>query len=392
VLFVAHRSELVTQAAATFRANGLAVRTIQAEVDDGPNDAPVVVASLPTLVAKRWAGKPLERVSLVVIDEAHHGPAAQWRAFCEDYPQQLRIGLTATPVRSDGKPLGDVFDKLIQVATVAQLTKLGYLTPCVVMAPPSRQAGGTAELPEETYLHKIRTAPGVRRTVIFCDQIESAERCVAAIRAAGARAEIVHGGLDETTRYRRLALFRSNELDALANVAVLTEGWDDPGVTDAILARPCMSAGLFLQIVGRILRVAPGKTTATLWDLCGAVHEHGLPDAEREYSLDGAPIKLADPEMLSLAQCLACGACVTRPANGLCPVCGARLGKKKEPIALQRAELQRIAEAHTQERREAHRARLEQIAKERGYKHGWIYYKMEARYGHETTRTNRKDA
>ena len=382
VLFLAHRAELVTQAAVQLNRVG-DVRRIQAAADTGRDDAPIVVASLQTLAATRFSGKPIPGITMILIDEAHHGPADQWGRVCADYPTQLRIGLTATPVRSDGRPLGDVFETIVQVATIRELTDAGYLAPCRVLAPPSRQRG-IAELPESVYLESIAphdSAESPRRTVIFCDQLRSAERCESALLAAGIRCGIVHGTLPPATRAHRLGRFSRGDDRVLINVSLLTEGWDDPSVTDCILARSCASAGLYLQIVGRILRIAKGKTGAILWDLTGAVHEHGLPDADREYSLDGEPIRLSEEEQLSLAQCLQCGVCVRRPANGLCPACGAPLGAKREPIEVRRARLAEVSAAHTPEQRDAYLQDLLRIARERGYASGWAYHRMRARYG-----------
>ena len=320
VLFLAHRQELVSQSVAKLEAAGVTdLRIIQAANDAGRVNAPVAVASIPTLT--KWAVMP--DADLVIFDECHHTVAKTWAKIAGRYAGSQLLGLTATPQRGDGKALGDIFDALVVGSTVRELTDLGHLVPCRVYAP----AAGTLETgemvlsPAQAYLDR---AEG-QRAVVFCTTVEHAERVAGEMMAAGIPTGVVHG---ESGAARRTALddLAAGRLRAVANVHVLTEGWDLPSVAVCILARKPVHVGTFLQMVGRVLRPAPGKTYATLLDLCGSVIEHGPPDAEHEYALDGRGISKVDRE--AIRQCVACGGVfLAGPAQ--CPMCGHTAPKRE---------------------------------------------------------------
>lgn len=315
VLFLAHRVELLDQ---TVRKLGQAgvhdVRVIQAAIDLGNPQAPVAVASIPTLTSKRWSER-VPKADLVIIDEAHHCKAPTYERLIQIYAEAHLLGLTATPQRADGKPLGDVFDALVVGSTVRELTALGHLVPCRVWAPHDvLEAGQIAMSPAEVY----RQHANNERAVIFCVTVEHAERVAAEMPVATG---VVHGQMAASARASVLDRFKRGELRAVANVHVLTEGWDDPAVAVCILTRKPQHAGTFLQMVGRVLRPAPGKTHAMLLDLGGSVWTHGTPDADRLFALDGKAISQVERE--PIRQCPSCGA-VFRAAAA-CPQCGAVL-------------------------------------------------------------------
>jgi DNA repair protein RadD len=321
VLFLAHRRELIGQSVAKLGAAGITdVRVITAGSDRGRSDAPVSVASIPTLT--RWATR-LPDADLVIFDEAHHTIAETWASIAIRYSHALLLGMTATPQRGDGKPLGDIFDALIVGATVPELVALGHLVQCRTIGPAEPlETGEIAQSPAEAY---ARFAPG-RRAVIFCRTLEHAREVSQAMPVP---TEVVHGSLSGAARAGALDRFARGETRALANVHVLTEGWDDPGAEVCILARTPEHAGTYLQMVGRVLRPSPGKREALLLDLGGSFHRHGTPDMLRTYSLDGEAIALSS-DREPIRQCPTCGATirVAECAAGVCPVCLATLPRK----------------------------------------------------------------
>jgi superfamily II DNA or RNA helicase len=309
-----------------------------------------------------------------VLDEAHHYAAPEWGSLAARYVSSVRLGLTATPERADRTALGDLFDALAVAASVRDLTETGYLVPCDTIAPTRHLEGGIAVSPVAAYQ---RHAAG-RRAVVFCANVRHAQETAAEFRAAGVTAACIDGEMAPGARDETLARFRSGELRVLTNVFVLTEGWDAPEAEVCILARGCSSAAMLLQAVGRVLRPAPGKSRALLIDLKGAVHLHGLPGDDREYSLSGRPIRKLE-SLTPLSQCRECGA-VYRSAP-TCVRCGARLPPPKLPRAL-RGELSQIyATAAGEEKREYLR-RMHAEAKKRGYAPGWAVMKFKAKYGH----------
>jgi len=312
VLFLAHRKELIDQTVDKLVTAGLdlqLLRVIRAQHGWGSPVAPVVVASVPTLAGASWdASKP--PADLVILDEVHHVAAASFRRVVGCYPRAHFLGLTATPCRGDDRPLGDICDAIVLGPTVRQLTEAGHLVPCRVWSPNRELATGEiAQSPLDAY----REQGNGGRTVIFCRDVAHAEG-----EAEIWGCPVVHGKTPD--RGAILAAFARGEHQAIASVGVLTEGWDDPGCSVVILARSIGHVGLYLQICGRALRPAPGKTQATVIDLHGSHWNPaiGLPDADRNWKLDG---KGAPPLYREeIRQCRKCGS-VFRAADR-CPYCG----------------------------------------------------------------------
>lgn len=322
ILFGAHRSELIAQSVSKLEAAGVTdLRVIQASSDLGNPRAPVIVASIQTLAAKRWRER-LPEVDFLILDECHHGPAATWAAIAENYRHALILGLTATPQRADSRALGDIFDSIVVGATVKELTELGHLVPCRVFAPTETlETKHIAVSPIDAY----RKYADGSRAVVFCVTVEHAERVAEEMNAAGVRTAVVHGEMTKDARRAALADLDAGRIQAVSSIGVLTEGWDSPSVATCILARKPQHTGLYLQMAGRVLRPAPGKTHATLIDLCGSVHDHGPPDMEREYTLDGRGISKVDREQIR--QCLTCGG-VFRAGPSMCPLCGVEMPRR----------------------------------------------------------------
>lgn len=356
VLWLAHRAELVAQAAERLFAEGLPdVGIIAAGIEPSPA-APVQVASTQTLIAR----DALPDASLVVLDEAHHYVAAEWGAVAVHYASAIRLGLTATPERSDGKPLGDLFDALVVGATPRELTDLGHLIPCEVIGAKRYRPRELAGNPVDRYLEH---AAG-RRAFLFAGTVEHAEDLAAEFVARGVPAACVSGETPSDERTRAVAAFRAGKVLVLCNVYVFTEGTDVPEAEVCILARGCGSASTYLQMVGRVLRPAPGKTSALLLDLVGAANKHGFPADERRYSLDGNR-----GIMLSRA--------AQKKNTG-----GSWSGGAQRPGIIN-ASLVRLSSAGPDavEKREFLVTKYRE-AESRGYKPGWAIYQFRLRFGH----------
>lgn len=310
----------------------------------------------------------------VLVHNCHHLAATTWKAISGRYEKAITIGLTATPVRADGKPLGDVFDHLHVVLSTADAVEQGYLVPCRVYAPESYGPRLSAE-PTDVY----RDHGKGRKTLVFATNCPQSRRIAEEITALGYRAAHVDGNTPKAERDRIIRAFGSGEIRVLSSVGILTEGFDDPSAEVAIVARGADHAGTWLQIVGRVLRLSPGKTMADVWDLRGIVHKHGMPTDEREFSLDGDPIRCKDSDRLALVRCKACGA-VSRASVLKCPVCGQARPPPKDP-KVERRIIQAYVARETDDQRRAYRDQLESIAKARGYHRGWVDHRMRAKYG-----------
>jgi superfamily II DNA or RNA helicase len=314
VLVVAHRRELIEQMAKTLIRSGVPmidIGQIMPGVVQRPS-ARVQVASTQTLRAREMA----PAATLVVYDECHHYSSDDWNELTKAYPGVVRVGFTATPMRSDGRGMSPAFDSLVVVSTIKELTALGYLVPCRVIAPEKPlKRPNMSHSPVEAYLAHAKGT----RTVVFADFVANAERFVEEFREAGVDAALIHGALPDADRKRALDAHARGAV--LVNCMVLTEGWDSPETTCCILARGCGSVGTYLQIVGRVLRPSPGKTGALLIDLTGrSFYSHGAPDDDREYSLTGKGIRTKGKDEETGPACPVCGQPLA--PDEPCAVCG----------------------------------------------------------------------
>lgn len=298
VMIVAHRVEIVDQISSALSAMG--VRHGRIQTGHSITDDPVQVAMVVTL------GKRLDKIKkprLLVIDECHHSAAGSWAKVSEEWSDAKILGVTATPIRLDGRPLGRHFDDLVVGPTVAGLINDRFLAPYTYLAPPQEidlsaikirngdyavdelaDAMNTATITGDAIEHGRRYLNGAP-AIVFCVTIGHADAVARQFRDAGFRAASVDGTMDKITRKDRITAIGDGRLKILTSCALISEGTDIPAVAGAILLRPTQSLGLHLQQVGRCLRPKPDGSGAVILDHVGNVLRHGLPDAPRNWSL-----------------------------------------------------------------------------------------------------------
>lgn len=359
---IAHRSELVSQMSVALARNGVRHRVI------GPStlvknvvqchmmtvgvsyydaNARCAVASVQTLVGRDPNDAWFRNVGLWVTDEVHHLLADnQWGTAVAMFPNARGLGVTATPVRADGKGLGSHADGLIDTMVsgpdMRWLIDNGYLSGYRIFAPPNdlhleavpvtasgdyspeplRAAVHRSHIHGDVVDHYLKVTPG-KLGVTFAVDIESATELAAAYRAAGVPAEVLTGKTPANIRYKLLAMFARGEIKQLCTVDIVSEGFDLPSVEVCSMARPTQSYGLFVQQFGRAIRPLEGKTTAYILDHVGNVLRHGLPDAPRVWSLDRRERRRSgtgDATVL-IHICPACTGAYERFRDA-CPYCG----------------------------------------------------------------------
>ena len=302
VLILAHRAELITQAASKItEITGLEPGIIKAGIK--PNyDRAIQVASVQSLT-RRLTHCP--HPDLIVIDEAHHSTAQSYRSILNNYPNSKILGVTATPVRLDGSGFRGIFDELICGVTVKELIEMGSLSPFKYFAPEQsmslvgvRKRGGdySAESIEDANpaesvaadcLKAYRDRLQDKQVVIFAVSVAHSQAIAASFAANNITAAHLDGTSDDDVRSLTMEAFRAGKIKVLTNCALFDEGLDIPGLDGVILARPTASLGRYLQMVGRALRPSPNKEYASIIDLAGSWERHGLPDDDRLWSLDG---------------------------------------------------------------------------------------------------------
>lgn len=380
VIFLVHRREIVLDTARRLAGTGVAAGVVMA--DEPIADARVQVCSVQTLIARG----AYPAADLVIWDECHHVAADSYRTIRAQYPAAHHLGLTATPERADGAALGDAFEELVAPIGTAALVGLGFLAPIDVIAPARRMTGALAVDPAAAYQRE----GGGRPAVVFCATVAASQACVDALTATGIRAAHLDGETPAVERDALLRRFERGDIDVISNVFVLTEGWDSARAEVCIIARGCGSLCTYLQTIGRVRRKGanPDKR-CLLIDLTGAVHEHGMPDADRAWALThGQGTTKSDREWL--AQCLACGfvapgASIRRGVDRLrhCPRCSAVLSGV-DPLEVRNERIARVdaASLAPSDAKERALRDLMSAANARGYAPGWAAHKFKARFGH----------
>lgn len=239
VLWVAHRSELIDQAAAELRATtGLEVGIFQGQRKQNPR-APIQVASIQTLIRREH----IPPAEFLIGDEAHRMLASQWHALLETYSNAHFLYLTATPSRGDGKPMGDLADVIVPTVQPSELIDEGVLTPCEIIAPSEEISKGLAEDPTEAYLRWGNR----RKAIFFCQTKEHARRTCERLSESG----IPNGLVTDETPWAARKMIYSKVADgtirALVNVMVATEGLDIPSLEVCVIARSMGNAAMFIQ-------------------------------------------------------------------------------------------------------------------------------------------------
>lgn len=297
VLVLAHREELLQQARQKLQAALGDERVVAMErgSERGAADAKALVCSIRSLHEARLAEVLRGRnVGLVVYDECHHAAAddnlrvlRQMGVFESDYTGTL-LGFTATTARGDGKGLDQVFEQIVYTRSLPELIDDGYLVKLrgfriSTAADLTRLSAAGADFREEELAEavdieernalvarSIQELARDRRTIAFAVTVNHARNLSRALNALGVPAGIVHGAMALEDRAQVLADFRAEKLRVLCNVAVLTEGFDDPGVSCIAMARPTRSEGLYAQCVGRGTRLYPGKQDCLILDFVDA--------------------------------------------------------------------------------------------------------------------------
>lgn len=327
VLWLAHRAELIDQASDSLRqalpeAAGLGImdgarKQYRADVVVGSVPTCATPGSLALLKSRSWG--------LIVVDETHHVAAATYQrilkelgAWSPDGP--LTLGVTATLQRGDGLALGDTFEAVIDPkiglmdllkdpdgpflvrprGIRVRISGLDLGSVRRVAGDYSKGALGAAMTdamaPQKIVEAWLEHAKG-RPTIAFLPTVAVSRDQADAFKAAGFRAEHID---DKTPKQRRrdlIAAFRRGEVDVLCNVGLFTEGTDLPSVSCVILGRPTSSGTLYQQMVGRGLRLHPGKSDCIILDVTGVTGRHRLATLA---SLDGAASPEDTPDDLLL--------------------------------------------------------------------------------------------
>ena len=388
VLLLVHRAELLAQTHAALDGMGVPHGIIAAGRTPDPAHL-VQLASVQTVVRRL---EKLLPVDLIVIDEAHHAAAGSWKKVIELFPNAKIIGVTATPQRLDGKGLGDIFDDIVFGPDVQTLIDSDFLCRPVYYAPSQvdltsvktrmgdfdqrqlEQALNTPVITGCAVSHYKKLSDGLP-AVVFCASVRHATDVAAQFCSAGYRFEVLDGTLAPEIRKQRVADLASGKIHGLTSCDIISEGFDLPVVTTAILLRATQSLGLHLQQVGRVLRTHKDKSRAIILDHVGNCMRHGLAEEPREWSLEGASKKSkkasGGERNKQCPQCYCVHAVLPE-----CPQCGHVYAPKPREIEHVDGELVEL-QARREHKKEQGKAQTLQdlidLAKLRGYRNPYAW-------------------
>ncbi|NJL53433.1 MAG: DEAD/DEAH box helicase [Hydrococcus sp. SU_1_0] len=410
VLVIAHRTELITQAASKLSLNtDHPIGIIKSGIK--PNrDSLIQVASIQTLIRRNPPP-----ASLVIFDEAHHCHSKTYATVMKHYRERgaYILGCTATPARTDGRGLRYLysgtpgFDVLIKGSSVLELIEQKYLAPFKIYSPSNfidaanakiRTTGGDynqkqlADLVEKTLIigdavDTWKQHAYLKRTVLFAVSVKHSKELAQGFRDAGISAMHLDGKTPKKERIALLSAFESGQILVLCQHSIVTEGVDIPGIEAIQLVRPTKSLIVWFQAIGRALRPAPNKETAIIIDHTDTHLNLPWPDDEIEWSLDPISLKVSKWSI----GCLSCHH-VFRPTPAerdrclaTCPNCNVKFTFKTEKSGkkLKRLKVVEIVPANFAEFDtvyDEHKLYIVQqlidFGELQGYQKGWIYHQL----------------
>ena len=375
VLFLVHRKELCEQITSTFTAQGV--------------DMDRCSVSMVQTVSRHT--NKLPEPQIIITDEAHHSTANSYKKIYDAFPDALRLGFTATPCRLNAGGLGEVYEDLITSVSTQWLIENHYLSPykyySVKLADTSGlhikagdyKADEVAELMQnsEIYGETVKQWEKLARnkkTIAYCASVKAAEETAEQFRQAGYTAASLSGSTPKEQRTQIMQDFRDSKIMILTNCELFGEGLDVPDCECTALLRPTQSLTLYIQQSMRSMRYMPDKT-AIIIDHVGNCYLHGLPDDDREWTLEP---KAKQANVVKIRECPMCFA-VYPPTKQKCPYCGYAAVKEiqrkdKEVVEIDLVEMKRqddIRNTKYSDLTAESWSDVERIRKARGYKIQW---------------------
>ena len=299
-LVLAHREELLHQAQQKIKLVYPDADTgiLQAE-ERGGLDAEICIASVQTAI-HHTAELAERNYRLLICDEAHHAVSNSYTkifrdlGFLQDEQDKLLLGVTATAFRGDNAALGAVFEEIVFERSIAAMIKGGYLCPPrglqfathTNIADVDVQRGDfnasqlskviNTERRNNLIVEAYKEHGENRHGVVFAVSVDHARDLAVAFQEAGIACDLVYGDMPKEARRDILKRYENHELQILTNVGVLTEGWDVPDTDIILMARPTKSKTLYIQCIGRGLRLAPGKQDCLIMDFVDIARQHNI--------------------------------------------------------------------------------------------------------------------
>lgn len=301
VVVLVHRDELADQAIEKIRSVSPNLYVGKVKAEQNETDAQILVCSVQTLARPDRLRQLPSDIGLVIVDECHHAVAQTYRnilqtlVWSKNVSEAVCVGFTATLARGDGVGLGDIWDDVVYTKSILYAISRGFLTDVqgksvqlsgfdLASVKRSRgdyqdaalgQALADSDLSEalpQAYREHASDRPGV----VFTPTVATAQSVAESFNQASIRTAVISGETPREERQEIYEGYRKGKIQVLSNCMVLTEGFDAPWASCAVIARPTQSQPLFIQMVGRVLRPWAGKNNALVLDVVGASAQNKL--------------------------------------------------------------------------------------------------------------------
>lgn len=415
VWFICHRDELLFQTSETFNSLGIDHGFIAAKykADFTKQNQ---VCSILTLKNKLQSVPVESYPNIIIYDECHHILSKSWSDVKNTFDHKVKhIGLTATPWRLNGDGLGQEFEYMVDGPKVKWLIENKYLSEYDYYAPPSgvelQEKGNVFAGDYKTaYLNSVIDKPKIigkavehykkycpdTKCILYAPSVELSKKFAKQFNDNGIPALHLDAKTKPKDRSQACRDFADDKIKVLCNVDLFSEGFDlaahagkNVTIESVILTRPTMSLVLFLQQVGRALRMK--NYPATIIDMVGNVFKHGTPCMDRDWSLEGRakkPRSKAGEKLESAKQCDKCYF-VHDVGKPKCPACGHVYEVKPRVIEQSEGELSKIDKKAISKQKEDERKACDtlddliKLGRSRGYKYPerWAGYVMKGRVG-----------
>lgn len=293
-LFLAHTKELIYQAYNCFRKLWPEVSVGRYVEGYRESDAYIVCGSIQSVAANIGIFAP-DDFGYLVIDECHHGTAETYRKIMSYFNPSFTLGLTATPERTDGEDLLDIFKNVAHKLDLKTAVELDTLIPvrCVRIATnidlrdvringfqynafdleSKIQIPGRNQLIVDTYCEYVKSKP----TVVFCMSVRHAQEMADLFQAKSIDARSISGSTRPAERKRILEQYESGKIPVLCACDLLNEGWDSPHTQVLFMARPTMSKTIYMQQLERGMRKSEGKDHLMVFDFVDNANLFNMP-------------------------------------------------------------------------------------------------------------------
>ena len=337
---------------------------------------------------------------ILLVDEAHRSLSKQYREIVDLYLSKIIIGCTATPMGASGRGMGEVYNAIVDIVDVEQLTKEGYLSPARYFAPYTPDLSGVSvkmgdyvvkELEEKTNKAKLNgdivenwlKLGENRKTIVFAVNVRHSIAVCEAFNNQGIPAEHLEARSTDEEREEVFKRMEKGKTTVICNVGLYQEGLDVPDVSCIIMARPTKSLGLYRQCCGRGLRISKEHEDCLILDHGGVIEQNGFLDEKITWTLDGKTVAYQKPKEAkekAKAECTVCGLIFEKVSK--CPDCGSPIktfGKKITTTDDKLKEIKGKKKASMAEKRAWYGMFLH-YAEKKGYKEGWIAHKYKAKF------------